>query len=221
MIVNKNAKSLEESVYLTLEDEILGGELKPGDTLTETALSARLGVSRTPLRGALHKLSEVGLVSISPNRGATVIGVTREDLIDIYKIRKRLEGLASASAASRISDEDKEALLNSIELSEFYIKKNNTEKLKELDSEFHNIIYKASGNRLLSKILSELHSTIRVYRKISLSVHDRLKKSLEEHREIYTAIINGDADLADKLTCEHIDAALNNLLSVSKDQGEK
>ncbi len=216
MIVDKNAKSLEESVYLALEDEILSGTLKRGDTLTETALSARLGVSRTPLRGALHKLSEEGLVQISPNRGATVIGVTGDDLVDIYKIRMRLEGLASSAAASRISEEDKKRLSESVELSEFYIKKRDAERLKELDSEFHNIIYEASGNRLLSKILSELHRNIRAYRKLSLSVPDRLERSVEEHREILDAIERGDAEEADRLTSAHIDAALSNLLSVAE-----
>ena len=84
MIVDGNAKSLEERVYLTLEEEILSGKLKRGDTLTEISLSNRLGVSRTPLRGALHRLAEEGLVEIIPNRGASVVGVGREELIDIY-----------------------------------------------------------------------------------------------------------------------------------------
>ena len=78
MIVNKNAKSLEESVFLTLEEEILSGALKRGEGLTETALSTRLGVSRTPLRAALARLAEEGLVEISPNKGAVVVGIGDE-----------------------------------------------------------------------------------------------------------------------------------------------
>ena len=62
MIVGSNAKSLEERVFLALEEEILAGQLKKGDTLTEVALSSRHGVSRTPLRGALHRLAEEGLI---------------------------------------------------------------------------------------------------------------------------------------------------------------
>ena len=214
MIVNKNAKSLEESVYLTLEEEILSGKLKKGESLTETSLSARLGVSRTPLRAALHRLAEEGLIEVAPNRGAVVVGIGDEELVDIYKIRIRLEGLASSEAAKRISPDDLKRLRDSVELSEFYIAKQDAEHLKELDSEFHNIIYKASGNRLLCKTLTELHRNIQFYRKRSLGVAKRLEKSIAEHREILTAIEQGDAEAADRLTSAHIEAALNNLLSV-------
>ena len=215
MIVDNFAKSLEEGVYYKLEEEILGGILKSGDTLTEVSLSKRLGVSRTPLRGALHRLAEAGLVRIVPNKGAVVVGVNDEDLVDIYKIRIRLEGLASREAAARISDEDKKKLTDSVELSEFYIQRRDVEHLKELDSEFHNIIYQASGNRLLSKTLSELHRNIKSYRKLSLSVPERIEKSVKEHREILAAILSGDGDEADRLTARHVEAALDNLRSVS------
>lgn len=216
MIVNKNAKSLEESVFLTLEEEILSGQLKRGETLTETSLSQRLGVSRTPLRGALARLGDEGLVEITPNRGAVVVGIGDEELRDIYKIRIRLEGLASSEAAIRISDDDKARLREILELSEFYIARRDAEKLKELDSEFHSIIYRASGNRLLSKTLTELHRNIQFYRKRSLSAGDRLEKSVMEHKEILAAIECGDSEAADRLTSAHIEAALNNLLEVTK-----
>lgn len=215
MIVNKNAKSLEESVFFALEEEILSGKLKRGETLTETALSQRLGVSRTPIRGALSRLGDEGLVEIHPNRGAVVVGIGDEELRDIYKIRIRLEGLASAEAAVRISESDLDRLRHSVELSEFYIAKRDTEHLKELDSEFHSIIYEASGNRLLCKTLSELHRNIQFYRKRSLALGDRLEKSVGEHREILDAIERGDAEAADRLTSAHIEAALNNLNKVT------
>ena len=216
MIIDTGVKSLEEQVFLSLEEEILTGNLKKGDTLAEISLSKRLGVSRTPLRAALHRLAEEGLVEIPPNRGATVLGVGTEELVDIYKIRMRLEGLASREAAARITEEDKKKLCNSVELSEFYIVKQDSENLKELDSEFHNIIYKASGNRLLCKTLSELHRNIKVYRKLSLTVPERLEKSVMEHREILNAILVGDGETADTLTRRHIEAALDNLLTSAK-----
>ena len=103
MIIDENAKSLEEKVYLSLEDAILSGEYRRGDALTEMSLCKRLGVSRTPVRSALHRLSEEGLIEISPNRGAVVVCMNNEDLADIYKIRMRLEGLASAMVAKRMS----------------------------------------------------------------------------------------------------------------------
>ncbi len=216
MIIDNFAKSLEQSVFLKLEEEILNGELKKGDTLTETALSSRLGVSRTPIRAALHHLAEEGLISLEPNRGATVLGVSENDLVDIYSIRMRLEGLAAAEAAKKISEAGLSELRDSVELSEFYIRKRDAEHIKELDTKFHEIIYHASGNMRLDKILSELHRNIRVYRKLSISNGTRLEKSVEEHREILSAIESGDSEKADRLMTEHIGAALSNVLSVMK-----
>ena len=215
MIVDKKIHSLEEQVYFTLEDEILSGKLKRGETITENSLSARLGVSRTPLRAALHRLAEEGLIEISPNRGAVVMGIGKEELVDIYKIRMRLEGLASAEAAKKISAEDKKRLKEIVELSDFYIAKQDSERLKELDTEFHSIIYQAGGNRMLCKVLSDLHKNVHIYRKRSLTVVDRLEKSVSEHKMILAAIEHGDADAADRLTSSHIEAALNNLLTVA------
>ena len=216
MIIDSRTKSLEESVYLALREEILEGKLTAGEALTECAVAKKLGVSRTPIRGALHRLSEEGLISLTPNRGAVVVGVNADDLIGIYKIRMRLEGLASREAAERISPEDLKSLSDSVELSEFYIKKKDTEHLKELDTEFHRIIYRASGNRLLYKTLSELHGNITAYRRLSISVGDRLEKSVKEHRDILDAISVGDAERADRLTSLHIEAALENLIKVTK-----
>ena len=212
MIIDKSSKSLEESVFSVLEDEILTGALKPGENLTELALVSRLGVSRTPIRGALQRLSDEGLVNTAPNKGAVVVGVSERDLIDVYNIRMRLEGLAAAIAAERMSDADIGRLEDSVELAEFYIKKADAEHLKELDSEFHNIIYEATENRLLTRILSNLHKTIKRYRKMSLSVGNRLIRSVEEHREILSAIKERNAALADELTSKHIAAALDNIL---------
>ena len=213
MIIDNKIASLEEQVTATLESEILTGTLASGTALTEQSLSKRLGVSRTPIRAALHTLAEEGLINLIPNRGAVVVGVTREDLIDIYKIRMRLEGLASALAAERISREDLATLRESVELAEFYISRNDTEHLKELDTQFHAIIYRASGNRMLNKTLSELHRNIISYRKMSLSVPGRLERSVGEHREILKAIEAGDAERADSLTCAHVAAALENMLT--------
>lgn len=213
MIVDSKLLSLENKVFIKLEDEILSGKLTRGTALTEISLSERLGVSRTPVRSALHRLAEEGLVEAVANKGCVVIGITSADLVDIYKIRVRLEGLASAIAATRITDEGLNTLRESVELAEFYISKNDTEKLKELDSEFHETIYRSTGNRLLCKTLSELHRKIKSYRKLSLTVPGRLERSVLEHREIYQAIAIRDAEKADMLTSLHIERALENVLS--------
>lgn len=217
MMADFKNKSLEEQTYERLEEDILSGYYKNGDALTELSLCARFGVSRTPVRSALHRLAEDGLVTIKPNRGAVVVGITVDDLIETYRIRTRLEGLASAMAATRITQEEIKELQNSIELSEYYMGKQDAEHLKELDTEFHSIIFNASGNRMLSKILSELHKNIKTYRKLSLTVPGRLERSTEEHKEILEALIKGDGAEADRLTSQHIERAMNNMVAAMKE----
>lgn len=212
MIIDGNNQSLEMQVFSYIEDGILSGKYNCGEQLTELGLTKEIGVSRTPIRSALHRLSEEGLVELTPNRRVVVLGVTKEDVIDTYKIRMRLEGLASRLCAELIDKETMHKLCEVVELSEFYISKDNLEKIKELDTEFHHIIYEASGNRMLSKILGDLHKKIKVYRKASLSKGDRVPKSIAEHREILEAIKRGDGDEAERLTSLHIEKAMQNVL---------
>ena len=212
MLTNDRYSSLEEKVYDILSEQILSGQIEKGTALTELMLCERLGVSRTPIRAAIRRLAEDGTVQLMANKGAVVVGISREDLVDIYKIRVRLEGLASRTAAERMTDEEKRALRESLELAEFYIARGDNDKLRELDTSFHKMIYEASGNRLLSKTLSELHTKIKGYRSAALSVPGRLQRSVEEHKNILVAIESGNGDEADKLTSLHIEAALENLL---------
>ncbi|MBE6654661.1 MAG: GntR family transcriptional regulator [Ruminococcaceae bacterium] len=208
------ASTLEEKVYNILEDQILSQKLRAGDSVTEMKLSKELGVSRTPVREALQRLDREGLIKLRPNKGAVVVGISERDLIDIYKIRTRLEGLAARIAAENADETLIRQLSDNIELTEFYMSKGNIEKLKDLDSDFHDIIYGYCQSRILGKTLSELHRYIVCYRKLSLSVKGRLERSLAEHREIVEAIKKGDADGADSLMSAHVELALSNLLTI-------
>lgn len=219
MIIDGKARSLEEHVYSRLEEEILTGVYKRGEPLTELAISARFNISRTPVRGAIHRLAEEGLVKLSPNKGAVVTGISRDDIIDIYKIRMRLDGLAAAMAAEKMTSADVEKLRESVELSEFYTRKNDPEHQKELDTAFHALIYTATGSRMLSEILSELHKKAKLYRKISLGAKGRAERSIEEHRQILEAIEARDARAAERLTQKHVKKALEGILKGLEREG--
>ena len=209
-MITNNSLSLEEKVYTALEEEILSGKLKRGEQLRETALSERLQASRTPIRGALHRLAEEGLVDLCANKGATVIGITAEDIEDIYAMRMRLEGLAARLATERISDDDIKKLAEVVELSEFYFSRGVEYRSGELDTEFHEIIFKASGSRQLCKTLCDLHKNIKAYRRLSLSNTGRAEKTIYEHKAILEAILSKNADEAERLTAVHVQAALDN-----------
>ena len=212
VLVDNNVISLEERIYLQIEDEILSGKLKSGEQLRECALSERFGASRTPIRGALHRLAEIGIVEINANRGATVLGVTENDLLETYSVRMSLEGYAAKMASEKITEAGKKALTECVELAEFYRAKQDAEKLREQDTSFHKIIYEASGNKLLCKILTDLHKRIKLYRKRSLSNPLRTEMYVAEHREILNAILNGDGEKAETLTRVHIERAMNSML---------
>ena len=204
------------NVYTSIEDKIISGEYRAGEQITEMRLSGELGVSRTPVREALAMLEKDGLVELIPNKGAVVRGISQSDLIDIYAIRKRLEGLCAELCAERISDKGKKELSDIVELSEFYLSKKDSEKLSALDSRFHACIYENCGSRMLGKILSDLHRVIGAYRRRSLDNPDRVGRSVAEHREIFEAIASKDAARAEELMSAHIGAALTNLLSLEK-----
>ena len=202
------------NVYTAIEEKIISGEYKAGEQITEMRLSGELGVSRTPVREALAMLEKDGLVELIPNKGAVVRGISKSDLVDIYAIRGRLEGLCASMCAERITDKGKKELSEILDLSEFYLSKKDTEKLGDLDSRFHACIYENCGSRMLEKILSDLHRAVGAYRRRSLENPERVEKSVSEHKKICNAIIGGDASLAEKLISDHIAAALDNLLKI-------
>ena len=219
-MIRQGSASLEARVYNELKEAVLCGQYKKGEWLTEHMLTQKLGVSRTPVRSALQRLAEDGLVSLTPNRGAVVIGIAKEDIVDIYRIRMRLEGLASAMAAEKITEETKQKLSETVALFEFYAQRQDTERIEELDTVFHSTIYEASGSRTLQRILTDLHSNTKAYRTQSLCIPGRRIKTLEEHKEILNAILTGDAERAESLTSAHVERAMENMLLVLAGNGD-
>ena len=161
--------SLRSKIYHRLKNAILDGVYKPGESLIEMKLAKELGVSRTPIREAIRQLELEGLVSSIPNKGVVVEGVTMQDVEDIYDIRKMIEGLAARWAAEKITDEQLKELKDILDLMEFFTDKENVEKFSELDSKFHEIIFKASNSRPES-VLSNFHHFIQRARLVSVKL---------------------------------------------------
>lgn len=196
--------SLSGKVFRTLRDGILTGKYKEGDELREVTIGKELGVSRTPVREALRQLELEGLVTIVPNKGTYVNGISAEDVRDIYMIRIRLEGLAARLAAKRVSQEQIDEMEEMLLLSEFYRKKGMTEQLAQLDGKFHVILYEACGSRMLKHLLTDFHRYVEMARKCSIRTENRAEKSIGEHMKILEAMKQRDEDQAEKLMEEHI-----------------
>ncbi len=202
--------SLRGKVYDRIRENILNGVYKEHEELKEATLGEQMGVSRTPVREALRQLELEGLVEIIPNKGARVTGITPKDIEDIYQIRYLLEGLCARWATEHITEEQLEKMEEILYLTEFHAKKENHAQVYDLDSQFHELMYEASGSKLLNNILSDFHMYVTRIRKISLSSSSRSKNSTEEHRAILDAIKAHDGDLAEKCAHDHVTSTIKN-----------
>ncbi len=202
--------SLADQVFEHLETDILSGKYQRGDILTENYLCEILGVSRTPIREALRRLQQEHLI-VETGKGSQVLGISEDDLRDIYIIREQLEGLAAKMAAEKASEDDINELKSALELQEFYLAKQNSEQIRLMDNRFHEILYKISGSHVFYNTLLPLHKKVQKYRKVSLQSQFRANESVAEHREILSAIINHDAAAAASFTAQHVKNAYNHI----------
>lgn len=208
---NFRTASLADQVFEKLEDDIVYGVYKRGEVLTELKLAETLGVSRTPIREALRRLEQERLIEES-GKGSVVLGITKDDLMDIMDIRIRIEGLASLYAAANITEEGIEELSHLIGLQEFYHSKNDIGRLQNIDDEFHMAICRLSRRNVINDTLTPLYRKTRLYRKLAMEDQERSPKTLKEHREIYEAIISGDGPKAKVLMKKHIENAKNHMI---------
>ena len=200
------ATPVRAQVFRQLEQAILDGDLVPGTSLTEVKLSAELGVSRTPIREALMQLELEGLVKTTHNKGAVVVGISSDDVNDIYLIRTKVEGLAARRAAQNITDEELSDLREIVELQEFYLGRGDTLQVGNLDQRYHEIVYEGSRSRPLKQMLTLFHNSIQKARATSVR-RGRAAASTQEHRAILTALENHDPDEAERLMGVHVENA--------------
>jgi len=203
--------SLADQVFEKLENDIITGVYPRGDILTELKLVEQLGVSRTPIREALRRLEQEGLIRES-GKGSVVLGITIDDLMDIMNIRQRIEGLAVYYATKNLTPDGLEKLKHISELQDFYYIKKDIESMRQMDDLFHDTIYELSQRSIIKDTLLPLHRKTMRYRKISIESPARLACSVKEHKAIFEAIASGNADLASELITQHIIRAKENMI---------
>ncbi len=203
--------SLADQVFERLENDIIQGVFPRGEVLTELKLCELLGVSRTPIREALRHLEAERLIADS-GKGSVVLGITMEDLLDIMDIRQHLEGLAVFHATKNLTEEGREELGHLVDLQDFYYQKKDLEHLRQVDDEFHDAICRLSGRTVIYDTLSPLLRKTRRYRKISMQDEQRLEKTIQEHQQIYEAMVAGQGELARDLASRHIENAKKHMM---------
>ena len=210
--------TIADQIFEQLEKDILSGKIPKDTQLTEPKLSSLLGVSRTPIREALRRLEQEHFIEETP-KGLLVVGITKEDLRDYYEIRLALEGRAAELAAAHITDESLNDLSEAISMQAFYLdrqKKENTdcsEKIKDLDSRFHELLYRSTGSAAYQEVLLPIHKKITKYRKSSVCNTSRAEESIREHTEIFQALRAHDSSKAGSLMIRHIKNARDSILA--------
>lgn len=204
VLENDDSLPLRDVVYHTLRDAILEGTLPPGTRLMELQLSARLGVSRTPVREAMHLLSMDGLVNTSVRRGTVVAPIKAEDLRDAMEVRDALEELAARKACHNIKPEQLRQLKELEREFEDSLQKENAKFLARLDARFHEKITEIAGNARLTRQLGQIRQEIFRYRMESLKDTGIFPGVAAEHRQVIEAMQSGDEEKAAKAVRDHI-----------------
>lgn len=206
----KENKSLTTIIFEKVREDILNDVYIDGEKIVEAKLAEELGVSRTPVREALKQLELDGLVQSIPNRGVIVKGITEQDIADIYTIRIAIEGIAANWSVRRISDEEIANLKEVYELMEFYTSKGDTDKTFELNTKFHEIIYRATRSRYMEHVLKDFQMFIKSTRSKSLKSEGRLQEALGEHKAVLDAFLTHDADAAVAAVLAHVNNSRKN-----------
>lgn len=208
------ATAAVDRVHARLRQGILDGTYAQGTRLGEAELAEALGVSRTPVREALRRLSSEGLLSTSPNKGARVRTWSAGELSDIFDLRVLLEGHAAAVAAARITEDQIGQMTALAEQMDAAARPESTDfdSLTALNLAFHAAIADASGNSLLPDIIHGLVHVPVVLRTYRLYSPPRLRESLDQHRALLGALAAGDPVMAEAIMRVHILSARPALL---------
>ena len=210
--------SLKDEAYRRIKTLILSDALSGGDMLDIDWLASELGISRTPLREALLRLEQEGLVETIPCKGTFVVDVSKKAVEEIYQVREALEALAVRLATPVIPSEELEEMGAFLASVGDEIERGDFEHHFESDTQFHELIVRHCGNVVLQQVLGTLTDRIyrvRVFSKSQAGYH--MKQSFREHGLILDAIKERDVARAERLMAEHIRNAGNRIADLVQD----
>lgn len=151
-----SALPLADRIFTCLKEEIITCQRQPGELLNELELARRFETSRTPVREALNRLSQAGLVTILRNRGTSVSPITIKDILNILQLRSLIEPACARYAASKLTDEQLDALEHLPEIERRDAKKVGIGKLLQMNRQFHVAIARCTGNDLIAELVDSL-----------------------------------------------------------------
>lgn len=197
--------SLADQVSAALEKEIVLGELAPGLHLDEGSLAARFGTSRTPVREALARLAASGLVELRPRRGAAVAGIDEAVMAQRFEALAGLEGLCAFYAAERMTDIQRRALRDAHRRCRGPAESGDVDRYDAADMIFHRLLMEGCRNDILIEQTIAVRRLVKPWRRLQLVGAGRIEASWAEHEAIVSAVVEGDAAAAERLTRTHVD----------------
>jgi DNA-binding GntR family transcriptional regulator len=196
--------SLGQYVYDTVKHAVVSGDVAPGTRMVESRLAETLGISRTPVREAFHKLEREHLVRRSPAGGFFAVGLTRADVEEALGIRSVLESYAARLAALKHGAEELLPLEEKIREYQDHLDRGRLDALPKINTEFHDLLYALSRSPRLVKMINELRDLIFRFRQVILKNEDMARLSNEDHLRMLEHMKKRDADKVEELVREHI-----------------
>lgn len=204
----KNLIPFREKVYESLKSTILSGRFRPGERLTEELLARRMGVSRTPVREALHKLETEGLIKPLETRGFIVSIDSKDEVEELFELRAILEGYALRIISERISEEELNRLDGFVERAEDALRRKRIEEVFKWNTKFHDALHGiVIEKKRLHRLLVNIRKYVWRYRKNTLQYPDGGKRTIDGHRKILLALRLKDPELCERTMREHIQEA--------------
>jgi DNA-binding GntR family transcriptional regulator len=203
-----------------IRDMIRKGTLKKGDRILEEPMCRAMGVSRTPLREALRILSSEGLIELIPNKGAYVAQPSIKDIGEMFYVMSILEGTCARVCAEKMDDEGLRRLDDLYRKLEEHCQAEDREKYMAVNHAFHSLVQELAGNKVLSEVINGLRQKILLYRYRQIYQPNRLKESMQEHRDLQHAFRERDPEKAGRFMQEHLTRQFNALKSAYSERKE-
>ena len=218
----KERKSLGQDVFEYLKKAIIDQTIEPGARLVESKISEMLGISRTPLREALHKLEREDWIEKNPSGGFQVVILTKDDIEQTFGIRSVLEAYAARLAAENHNPLDLIPLEKKMMEFKACLEKKDHDKLQKINTQFHDLLYALSKSPKLIKMINQLRAQISRFRQIILKQTEYAHESNEDHFKMLDAIKSRDGDAVEQLVRAHIIKGKNAVLSqLNKEEKDK
>ena len=200
-------QTISDQVYSILRRKICEGEYAPGSWLQEVDLCDQLGVSRSPVREALRRLVSDGLVINIPNKGTFVKEFTCKDIDEIFDMRVMLEEYAIRRSRRNMTSQHIETLLDILRQLEYFYAAGDVEEYTRVDAVLHKEIVALGNNSIVSTTYDRVGIMNQQFRVLSLSVRSRFEESLDEHRQVIHALIEGNTAMAEQCNRRHLELA--------------